>query len=157
MEEVFAYSGRSNREPAYPMDDNFMLQLKFHSGAIGMVSILCGVYHPPVPIIQVDVFHSSGSITAAYTEGLPGYLNYVADELDSAPVREITYPAETGITYKHGESEKKIFNYFAECILNNTEPVPSVEDSTHCVAVCDAAWESIRTGKPVKVWKAVRP
>lgn len=151
VEEVTAYSQHSLREPDFVMDDNFILLLKFKSGAVGTVSILCGVYHPPVPIIEVDVFHNSGSVTATYTEGDPGVLRHVSGNLENAPVQEIRYSAESGVTYQHGESERKIVRYFADCILNNVEPVPSIQDSLKCMAVCDAAWRSIREGQPVKV------
>lgn len=151
IDEVYAYAEHSRREPAYPMEDNFILLLKFSSGAIGTVSILCGVYHPPVPIIEIDIFHERGSVTATYTEGEPGTLRYVTDRLDSDPVQEIEYSAETGITYQHGESERKIIRYFADCILSGRDTEPSLEDSIKCIAVCDAAWRSIREGRPVTV------
>ena len=149
--EVSAYSQKSNRSPEYPIEDNFMLLLKFATGCIGTVSVLCGVFHPPVPIIQVDLFGSKGSVVATYTEGEPGFLKLVTERLTNAPVQEIHYEAETGITYKHGESERNIFKYFASCVINNSEPDPNAIEGAKGVAVAAAAWDSIRSGVPVKV------
>jgi predicted dehydrogenase len=151
VEEVYAYSQKSSRSPGYGLEDNFMILMKFTSGCIGTVSVLCGVVHPPVPIISVDLFGDRGSLTSVYSEGEPGYLKLVTGKLSDAPVQEINYPAETGVTYQHGESERRIFHYFADCITENTNPDPDEIEGAKGVAVGAAAWESIRTGKPVKV------
>jgi predicted dehydrogenase len=153
VDEVYALSQRSNRTGGYEYDDNFMILLKFSSGCIGTVSVLCGVVHPPVPIIELDLFGDRGSINAIYTEGEPGRLKVVTGNLSDAPVQEIAYPAESGVTYKHGESERRIFNRFAECIEKDERPDPDEVEGAKGVAVAAAAWESIRTHKPVRVRK----
>jgi predicted dehydrogenase len=45
----------------------------------------------------------------------------------------------------------RIFRSFAGCIRSDTEPDPNALEGARGVAVGDAAWESIRTGKPVRV------
>ncbi len=149
--EVHAYSQRSNRTKGYEYDDDFMILMKFASGSIGTVSVLCGVVHPPVPIIEVDLFGTRGSITAVYSEGEPGYVKLVSEKLSDAPVQHIHYPAESGVTYKHGESERKIFRYFADCINKDRKPDPDEIEGARGVAVGAAAWESIRSGRSVQV------
>jgi predicted dehydrogenase len=151
VEEVFAYALKSGRTPGYKMEDDFLVTLRFASGCIGTVSILCGVVHPPVPIIQVDLFGDAGSATAAYTEGQPGWLRAVDERLTGSAVHQVDYPPETGENYKHGESERRIFLHFAECIAQGKDPVPGALEGTRGVAVGDAAWESIRSGRPVRV------
>ena len=151
IDEVYAYAQRSNRTEGYSSDDNFMILMKFASGCIGTVSVLCGVVHPPVPIIELDLFGDRGSINATYTEGEPGSLKLVSEKLRDAPVQEIHYPAETGVTYKHGESERRIFKRFAACIERDEKTDPDEIEGARGIAVAAAAWESIRTGKPVKV------
>jgi predicted dehydrogenase len=149
--EVYSYSQRSNRTKGYEYDDNFMILMKFGSGCIGTVTVLCGVVHPPVPIIEVDLFGAGGSITSVYSEGEPGYVKLVSENLSDAPIQQIHYPAESGVTYKHGESERKIFRYFADCINKDRKPDPDEIEGARGVAVGAAAWESIRTGRSVKV------
>jgi predicted dehydrogenase len=151
VEEVHAYARRSAREPAYPIQDDFVLNLKFVSGCIGTVSIFCGVVRPPLPNIVMDMFCERGSITATYAEGESGVLRSVSLELPDLPIQEIAYGPETGVTYKHGDSEIRIFRSFAACIRSDAEPDPNALEGARGVAVGDAAWESIRTGKPVRV------
>ncbi len=151
VEEVHAYACRSGREPQYSIQDNFILALRFASGCIGTVSILCGVVRPPVPNIVMDVFCQRGSITAAYAEGEAGWLRHVSVDIPDLPVQEISYPAETGVTYKHGESEMRIVRSFSDCIRSGGEPDPDAVEGARGVAVGEAAWESIRTGRPARV------
>jgi predicted dehydrogenase len=151
VDEVYAVSRRSGRTPGYDHDDNYMLLLQFASGCVGTVSVLCGVVHPPVPIIELDLFGDGGSISASYTEGEPGLLKLVSGRLRDAPLQEIRYPAETGVTYKHGESERRIFHRFAACIDGDEKPDPDELEGARGVAVAAAAGESIRTGRSVAV------
>lgn len=151
VEEVFAYGLRGGRPPEYPIEDTFLLTLRFVSGCIGTVSVICGAVHPPVPIIQVDLFGDAGSATAAYTEGQPGHLRVVEEKISGQAVQETVYPPETGLTYRHGESEKRIFLHFADCVARDLEPEPGALESARGVAVGDAAWESVRTGRPARV------
>jgi predicted dehydrogenase len=149
VEEVFAYGLKSGRTPGYPIDDDFILMLRFASGAIGAVSILCGVVHPPVPNIQVDIFGDAGSACGSYSEGQAGSLLTVDERTSGSSVQRIEYPPETGVTYKHGESERRIFLHFADCLANDLEPEPGALAGARGVAVGEAAWESIRTGRAV--------
>jgi predicted dehydrogenase len=151
VEEVFALSLASGRTPGYPIADDFILTLRFASGCIGTVSILCGVVHPPVPIIQVDLFGDAGSASASYSEGLPGSLLAVEERTSGSAVQRIDYPPETGVTYKHGESERRIFYRFAQCLDEGIEPEPGALAGARGVAVGDAAWQSVRSGQPARV------
>jgi hypothetical protein len=65
-------------------------------------------------------------------------------------VQEIQYPAETGVTYQHGAAERRIFEQFFDCLEHDRRPDPDEIQGACGVAVADAAWESIRTGKPVR-------
>lgn len=42
--------------------------------------------------------------------------------------------------------------HFQQCLDQDLEPSPNVIDGAKSVAVGVAAWESIRTGQPVKVF-----
>ena len=150
VEEVFAYSHKSGRAPEYDYNDNFMVVLRFASGCLGTVSVLCGVVHPPVPIIELDLFGDAGGVTATYSEGEPGILRLTSSRLPGHPVEEIQYPAESGVTYQHGEAERRIFRQFFECLDAGSRPDPDEIEGARGVAVADAAWESVRTGRPVR-------
>jgi predicted dehydrogenase len=150
VEEVYAYAQKSGRSAGYRLEDNFLILLKFASGCLGTVSVLCGVVHPPVPIIQLELFGDAGSLLATYSEGQPGVLRLVNGKIPEHPVQEIQYPAETGVTYQHGAAERRIFEQFFDCLEHDRRPDPDEIQGARGVAVADAAWESIRTGKPVR-------
>ena len=150
VEEVFAYSQPSGRSPVYRHDDNFLVLLRFASGCLGAVSVLCGVVHPPVPIIQLELFGDAGSLMATYSEGQPGVLRLVNGRVQEHPVQEIQYAAEGGVTYQHGAAERRIFEQFFDCLEHDRRPDPDEVQGARGVAVADAAWESIRSGRPVR-------
>jgi predicted dehydrogenase len=147
--EVYAYGQKSGRTPEYRLEDNFLLLLKFASGCLGTVAVLCGVVHPPLPIIQLELFGDAGSLMATYSEGQPNVLRLVNGRIPEHPVQEIRYAPETGVTYQHGAAERRIFEQFFDCLEQNRRPDPDEIQGARGVAVADAAWESIRTGKPV--------
>jgi predicted dehydrogenase len=150
VEEVYAYAQKSGRSPEYRLEDNFLVLLKFASGCLGAVAVLCGVVHPPIPIIQLELFGDAGSLLATYSEGQPNLLRLVNGRVPEHPVQEIRYEPETGVTYQHGAAERRIFEQFFDCLEHDRRPDPDEIQGARGVAVADAAWESIRTGKPVR-------
>jgi len=46
----------------------------------------------------------------------------------------------------------RYMQHFQQCLDQDLEPSPNVIDGAKSVAVGVAAWESIRTGQPVKVF-----
>ena len=56
--------------------------------------------------------------------------------------------------YGHGATVMRYMRHFQECLDKGTDPSPSVVDGAKSVAVGVAAWESVKTGKAVKVWNA---
>jgi predicted dehydrogenase len=149
VQEVYAYGQKSGRSPGYRLEDNFLILLRFASGCLGTVSVLCGVVHPPVPIIQLELFGDGGSLMATYSEGQSNILRLVNGRIPEHPVQEIQYAPETGVTYQHGAAERRIFEQFFDCLEHDRRPDPDEIQGARGVAVADAAWESIRTGKAV--------
>jgi predicted dehydrogenase len=41
--------------------------------------------------------------------------------------------------------------HFEDCIVNDRKPLVDARDGAQIIAICSACWESIRTGRPVKV------
>ncbi len=150
VEEVYAIAQNSGRTPEYRLEDNFLVLLKFASGCLGTVAVLCGVVHPPVPIIELELFGDAGSLMATYSEGQSGVLRLVNGRIPEHPVQVIRYEPETGVTYQHGAAERRIFEQFFDCLQQNRRPDPDEIQGARGVAVADAAWESIRTGKPAR-------
>ena len=65
----------------------------------------------------------------------------------------MTCPPETDTSvYGHGQTVIRYMRHFQQCLVEDLEPSPNVIDGAKTVAVGVAAWESIETGQPVKVF-----
>jgi predicted dehydrogenase len=136
-----------------PIEDNFYLNLQFKSGVIGRVAGLYGVVHPPMPLMQFNLYGSQGSLQSEFTDNQPGQVKIIMDNLPDHKVYSAVFEAERDLSaYGHGATVTRYMRHFQNCLDNDQEPSPSVVDGAKSVAVGVAAWESIRTGKTVKVF-----
>lgn len=155
LESVHALANRGNLTPGYPLPDNFFLNLRFKSGAIGRVSGLYGVVHPPVPMMQFGLYGSRGSLQAEFTDNEPGQLRVVLDTAAGhKPLVSTFEPERDSSAYGHGATVIRYMRHFQDCLDRDLEPSPSVLDGARSVAAAVAAWESIRTGQVVPVFDA---
>lgn len=156
VESVQAVAGSGGLTPGYPIADNFFLNLRFESGAIGRVSGLYGIVHPPMPMMQFGLFGSRGSLQAEFTDNQPGQLRLVRDgRTDQPPEVERFDPERDHSAYGHGATVIRYMRHFQECLDNDAEPSPGVLDGARSVAVGEAAWESTRTGRVVRPARVV--
>ena len=152
IKRVHAVANKGGLAAGYPIQDNFFINAEFTSGAIGRVSGLYGIVHPPLPMMQYGVYGTEGSLQGEYTDNEPGEIRVVLDsnteEVDTTP-----FDAETDLSaYGHGATVIRYMRHFQDCIDNDTEPSPGVLDGAKSVAAGAAAWESIRTGNAVDVF-----
>jgi predicted dehydrogenase len=152
VSEVHAFANHGTLTPQYPMEDNYLLNLRFESGVIGQGVGLYGIVHPPMPMMQVSLFGSGGSAISEFTDNEPGMLRMT---LDSLPVHEpllMHFPPEKDTSvYGHGQTVIRYMRHFQQCLDEDREPSPGVVEGAKAVAVGAAAWESVRSGKAVKV------
>ncbi|MCC2683760.1 MAG: oxidoreductase [Paenibacillaceae bacterium] len=157
VEEVFAYGSPSTFDLRYPQDKeiNFLLNLKFVSGLIARVMTAVGVCQQPgghhsdiMPTQGTNIFGDRGTITtyhARYDEdGKSVEVHFSRDE-DKQDFDGKEYRG-------HGYAVLKYIREMEDCILNNRKPAVNELDGAKCAAVSEAAWESIRTGRAVKVF-----
>jgi predicted dehydrogenase len=152
VEEVFAYGVKGNINSGYPLKANYLLNLKFKNGVIARVLAAFDIIHPPMPEMGISIFGSKGSAIGEFTDYLPGKTKVVLDKFEGNIESVMVHPAETVGAYGHGYSVKRFLNHFDYCLENNLIPSPSVRDGAKAISVCEAAWESIESGKPVKVF-----
>ncbi len=151
VESVHAFAGRGGLTPGYPIPDNFFLNLRFESGAIGRVSGLYGIVHPPMPMMQFGLYGTRGSLQAEFTDNQPGELRLVREGRTQEPSEVQRFEPERDLSaYGHGATVIRYMRHFQECLDTDAEPSPSVLDGARSVAVGEAAWESVRTGKVVR-------
>jgi predicted dehydrogenase len=150
--EVHAFANHGELTPEYPLEDNYLLNLRFESGVIGQGVGLYGIVHPPMPMMQVSLFGTGGSAISDFTDNEPGNLRIT---LDSLPAREplvMRFPPEKDTSvYGHGQTVIRYMRHFQQCLDGDREPSPGVVDGAKSVAVGAAAWESVRMGKAVTV------
>jgi len=151
IDEVSACARKSPLLPMYKKESLFSLNFKFKNGAIGNVFGLYGIVQPPEPQFELSVYGTKGSASCDYGDFKDEHLQVVFDKLNTKPKLLTTYPACTEGSYG---SKVAVLNYmrqFEECILENKEPSPNAYDALNAFNTSLAAWESVRTGRPVKV------
>ncbi|MBI2194259.1 MAG: Gfo/Idh/MocA family oxidoreductase [Planctomycetes bacterium] len=150
--EVHAYGLKGNLTPEYPLMDNFFLNLKFASGKMGRVMGLYGTCHIPMPMMQVGLYGTKGSLVADFTDNKGGTLKVHLEKTGVEEPMVIRYPAEVDRSaYGHGATVIRYMRHFQECLDSDLDPSPSALDGARSVAIGDAAWQSIQSGQPVKV------
>lgn len=153
IRSVHALATKGNLTEDYPLADNFFLNLTFTSGAIGRVSGLYGIVHPPTPMMQFGIYGTWGSLQAEFTDNAPGEIRVVLDKLPAHQPLIMRFEPERDLSaYGHGATVIRYMRHFQDCLDHDLEPSPSVLDGAKSVAVGVAAWESIRTGKAVEVY-----
>lgn len=151
VEEVHAYGRKGNLTPDYPYEDNYLINLKFKSGAIARVLAAYGLVEPPMPMMGLALYGTKASLHADFTDQQDGHIKLVYDKLERRPVANFTFPAEKEGTLGHGAGVMRYLHHFEECLTTRATPSPSVRDGAQSIAVCAAAWQSIREGGVVKV------
>jgi predicted dehydrogenase len=152
IDTVHAVAAKGNLTEGYPLEDNFFINVRFKSGVIGRVSGLYGIVHPPTPMMQFGLYGSRGSLQAEFTDNEPGQVRVVLDKLMGHKPMVMNFDKEQDLSaYGHGATVIRYMRHFQDCLDNNQQPSPGVIDGAKSVAVGVAAWESIRTGKVVKV------
>ena len=155
VEEVHAYGSKGLLTPTYPIKNNFFLNLKFNNGVIARAMGLYDVVHPPMPMMQVSIYGSKGTMIGDFTDNKGGQVKLMFDKMSAREPFEMTCPPETDTSvYGHGQTVIRYMRHFQECLEKNLEPSPNVIDGAKSIAVGVAAWESIETGNPVKVFNA---
>ena len=147
---VHANGNLGHLTPTYPIPDNFFLNLAFKSGAIGRVSGLYGIVHPPMPMNQFGLYGSKGSLVAEYG---PSQMRVVFDKLvKHTPFVTEFHPEPESSRFHYAPNMIRFMRHFQDCLDNDRQPFPDVVDSAKSIAVGSAAWESIKTGQAVKVY-----
>ena len=150
VEEVHCYANKGNLS-AYPMEDNFALNVKFRSGVIARVLGAYGVIHPPCPMMGLTICGNKGTATATFEDFQPSQLRFVLDRFLQNEPAVMDYPADFTGAYGQGDAVRRYMKHFEDCIVNDRPTLEDAREGTKTIAALSAAWESARTGKPVKV------
>jgi predicted dehydrogenase len=149
--EVHALGGRGDLVPEYPQQANFVLNLRFTSGAIGRVLGAFDLVEPPLPMMGLGLYGTRASLSAAYTDRAPGRVRLVLDKVATHPTSVTDFPARVEGSYGHGDAVRRYMAHLHDCLVHDRTPSPGVRDGAASVAIAAAAWESVRTGQTVAV------
>jgi predicted dehydrogenase len=150
VDEVHCYADKGNLS-AYPIEDNFTLNIRFQSGVIARVLGAYGVIQPPYPMMGLTIFGSKGTAAATFEDFQPSQLRFALDRFLRNEPAVMDYPADLKGAYGQGDAVRRYMRHFEDCIVNDNPTVEDAREGTKTIAALSAAWESARTGKPVKV------
>ncbi|MFQ6040283.1 MAG: Gfo/Idh/MocA family protein [Candidatus Poribacteria bacterium] len=150
VDEVHCYANKGNLS-AYPIEDNFILNVKFRNGVMARVLGAYGVIQPAWPMMGLTIYGNRATATATFEDFLPSQFRITFDKLERNEPAVIDYPADLKGAYGQGDAVRRYMRHFEDCILNDKTPLEDAREGTKTIAALSAAWESARTGKPVKV------
>ena len=132
VEEVFAYANKMT-VPEFPSDDCYILSLQFASGALGKVFVTSGCSGHGMGGGMLAVYGSEGSLWQ-------GQLHRRGEE-------PVTFDEEPGeIVGGHGWADA-VVDFLDVLDGKMSNPIPA-RFGAKTVAVCEAAFASIESGKP---------
>ena len=160
VDEVFAYGCASSVDMRYPQDKelNFLINLKFKNGVIARVLTACGIVEPPygatgdvMPMEGVSIFGTNGTIVnyhARYFEDGNRSREKIVDFHRDEDKDDFDGNEYSG----HIASVLKYVKEMEECIALDKKPIIDEIEGAKAIAVCSAAWESIKSGGTAKVF-----
>ena len=152
-DEVQAYGIKSGVNPTYPLEDTYLLNLKFKSGKLARVLGAYGVVEPPMPMMGLSIYGTKGSAVADFHDFAPTHAGIVLDNMDKRPPMRMEVPPDLKGAYGQGDAVRRYMANFEDCLVNGTKSAIDAREGTRTIAILSAAWESIRSGgKPVKVF-----
>jgi predicted dehydrogenase len=130
--EVFAYGNLKVLLDEAKSDDFITTIAKFENGCTGNIICSSGCQHPGST--HLSVYGSKGTVERNNTL----WLGRQSKSEQVPPVETI-------------DSTSFVANHLLECILEDKNPLVDVRDGSKTIAVVEAAIQSSKEGKPVKV------
>ena len=150
VDEVHCYANRGGLSD-YPIEDNFLLNVKFKNGVMARIAGAYGMVQPPWPMMGLTIFGTKGTATATFEDFKPCQLRVVLDKFDTNEPMVIDYEADMEGAYGQGQAVRRYMAHFEDCIVNDKRPSEDAREGTKTIAALDAAWKSVKTGQPQKV------
>ena len=150
IDEVHCYAKKGGISD-YPIEDNFLLNLKFQNGIPARVLGAYGTVHPPMPMMGLTIYGTKGTAIATFEDFQPSQVRIVFDKLYSNEPAVIDYPADLEGAYGQGAAVRRYISHFEDCIINDKTPSDDAREGTKTIAALEAAWSSVKSGAVEKV------
>ena len=159
IDEVFAYGCTSPVDLRYPQDKeiNFLVNMKFKNGILARMLNAIGIIEPPygslsdvMPMEGFSIFGTNGTIVNYHAR-------YLKDG-DRDKAVTVDFSRDDGMDFDgreytgHFASVLEYIMEMEDCIFNDKKPQVNEMDGAKVAATAAACWESIKTGKPAKVF-----
>jgi len=129
IDEVHCYAAKGKLTPEYPLKNLFYLNLRFQSGVIGQVKGLYDIVEPPLPMMQFVLYGTGGTVVGEYTDNEPGMIRLVEDRFPvKNPLTMHLEPERDRSVYGHGATVIRYMRHFQECLDEDKDPSPGVEE-----------------------------
>lgn len=152
-DEVQAFGVNSHVIEGYPIEDTYLINIKFKNGQIARVLGAYGIVSQPYPMMGLTIYGTKGTATADFTDFQPASAKVVLDKIENKPVMDMSFKADMSGAYGQGDAVKRYMADFENALLNNKKPEIDAREGVKTVSIMSAAWESIRSGgKTVKVF-----
>ena len=153
VDELQAFGVNSHVIEGYPIEDTYLINLKFKNGKIARVLGAYGVVKQPYPMMGLTIYGTKGTATADFTDFEPSTAKVVLDKIESKPVMEMNFKADMTGAYGQGDAIRRYMADFENAIVNDMKPLIDAREGVKTIAALSAAWESIRSGgKTIKVY-----
>jgi len=141
VEEAFCYASRAVLSPDVSRSPECMLAvLRFANGCVAKSMTNMAVQRPALH--NLILYGTSG----VFINGRPDGILYRGHKSGPEPITDTYGPADSST----GQKGVGMANLL-DCIERDEEPLVNVREGARAVAVCDAIYESMCTGKPAPV------
>lgn len=130
---------------------NYVVNMKFKNGVIARCLAAYGIVEPPMPMMGITLYGTGGTAVSEFSDFLGGSVKVTYDKFEVKSPFVSQYPPETEGSFGHGRTSLRYLQHFADCLKNDKEPQPGVREGAKTISTCSAAYESMKTGKVVKV------
>lgn len=153
VREIQCFGLNSRLIQGYPIEDTYLINMRFKSGKIARVLGAYGITKPPYPMMGLKIYGSKGTATADFTDFEPSSSKVVLDKIEHRPVMKMDFDADMQGAYGQGEAVERYLRDFEKAILEDKRPEIDAREGIKTIAALSAAWDSIRDGgKTVKVF-----
>ncbi len=136
--EVHAYS--NHMMPFYPIDENYVSSFRFANGCIGRVLLILGSRLKDQFFVDLNVYGGDGALRAVMQRN---------EVIHNSARLEGDHPLV--LPTPEANSHALAIAEFVACVRERRPPALDVLEGAKAVAVCAAAIQSAREGKPVAV------
>ena len=145
-DEVQAYGSRSGVNPAYPLEDTFIVNIRFASGRLARVLGAYGIVEPPIPMMGLGVYGTKGSAVADFHDFRPTQVRVTFDRIETRPVFRAEFPADPKGAYGQGDAVRRYMSNFEASLAGAEGLALDAREGTKTIAILAAAQQSVRSG-----------